>query len=215
MLSGLWQPLERARRAIRGGWRQQLAASEDDVVETSISRLAGRQLLKWADGEQAATAVQQVCADAISDGMCHPMVARIAGLGAGNHAHGDLTSLLSDLTEVPGLIQAAPGAGSVASHLVLPSRIISSLQRFYPDQFKLRLGAEPSKLRSFWRGFRNSPGNRSVFETHHYLRGKTLAELSHVVPLCIHEDAGPMTKSKSANVVSWSSLVAEGTTNVR
>eukprot|EP00959_Pyramimonas_sp_CCMP1952_P100431 2100802-Pyramimonas_sp.AAC.1 len=38
----------------------------------------------------------------------------------------------------------------------------------------------------------------------------TLDELSHVIPLSVHEDSGPITKRLSAGHVSFASVLADG-----
>ena len=88
--------------------------------------------------------------------------------------------------------------------------MIGALFHHYPAEFTKRLGAEPGPLRAFWRKFKAQPANRDLFDTHPFLRGMTSEESGYVVPLVIHEDAGPITKKQSASCVSWSSMLAKG-----
>ena len=97
MLSALWaMPKKRPRR---GGWRQQMEAEEldEDPGDRGLSRLAAGHLLDWADGASSASKVQYHMANALADGLDHPMVRRLAGIGEGRNASTGLFKLLGDL----------------------------------------------------------------------------------------------------------------------
>ena len=66
------------------------------------------------------------------------------------------------------------------------------------------------KLRSFWTEFYNRPDTRAWAEQHPSLAGRSVADLVCTIPCSLHCDAGPITKRKSATVVSWASLLADG-----
>ena len=99
MLSGLWAPLEDQAPRRRGGWRQRAAADalQGDGAPAAISQLAWRQLLRWADGEVSASRLQEAMADAVADGLDHPMVVRMSRVGSGQHANAGFMDVLPDL----------------------------------------------------------------------------------------------------------------------
>ena len=100
MLSPLWAPVRLGHKRRRGGWRQQIECSSSDEGggEGSISLLAAKQLRRWADGKVSAADVHEVCADAVSDGMQHVMVKRLADLRGGKHSHEDIMQLFQTKT---------------------------------------------------------------------------------------------------------------------
>ena len=94
--------------------------------------------------------------------------------------------------------------------MLLPSSLIMSLHRYYPEEFRKCFGADPNKVRSFWSCMLSSPTCRDQLRLHSVLGGLSLDELSYMIPLSLHEDAGPITKRLSANHISFSSLLSEG-----
>ena len=83
MLHRLWAPLGVPWRRRRRGWRQQLQTIETELEAepASVSRLASGLLLEWADGSMSAARLQQHCSHAQEDGLTHPLVQRLAGVG--------------------------------------------------------------------------------------------------------------------------------------
>ena len=71
--------------------------------------------------------------------------------------------------------------------------------------------AEEIVCKNFWRGLFSSVDGMKFKELHPHLRGKTLAQLAHSIPMRLHEDSGPFTKTKSVDVVSTSSVLGRGT----
>ena len=89
----------------------------------------------------------------------------------------------------------------------MPSSLGRLLHDHYPRDFKVLLGADPQKLREFWSSFLGRP--RSA-QRHPALRDKVACDLICTVPCVVHSDAGPCTKAKSTNCVSWSALLGSG-----
>eukprot|EP00959_Pyramimonas_sp_CCMP1952_P003377 70312-Pyramimonas_sp.AAC.1 len=101
MLSRLWEPIEDTTRRRRGGWRQQMAIDHTESVEpSSMSHLCWRQMLLWSSGDISASRLQETMADAMRDGLNHPMVVRVAQVGEGGHAHVGLMTLLENRTQI-------------------------------------------------------------------------------------------------------------------
>jgi hypothetical protein len=74
----------------------------------------------------------------------------------------------------------------------------------------MQFGAERTKLRSFWHNFLSRPTNRDTKEKHPIVGGMDLDTLDTVIPITVHADAGPFTKTSACYCVSFSSLVGAG-----
>lgn len=209
MLSPLWSPLQGPRPRRRGGWRQQAEAEmrEEGEAPGLMSRLMGRLLLNWCEGTRNGVQVQQHAADAQSDGLDHPMVRRFAQLGTGQHSHEGIMQLL-DSCGLQGQIQSFPA--ETFTDMLLPSTWIHLLHKYHRYQFGMRIGAERTKLRRFWRDFLAEPANAEVARGHPAVRGLTLGELAVVVPLVVHTDAAPFTKTQSVSCISFGGLLSLG-----
>ena len=210
MLSALWAPLRSFKRRRGGGWRQRMGDESEDEPQHSISRLGGNTLLRWGEGQISAATTVATCQDAIADGLKHPMVTRVGQLQGSQHAHSELMHMLRTNTQIIDMIRPIHDPASIAKYYLPPSRLIAALHRHHKEQFHERLGAKPDELRTFWQGFQRQPHNRAFVERHPFLAGMGLDDLSYVVPLAVHEDAGPVSKSQSATIISWSSIVGKG-----
>ena len=93
---------------------------------------------------------------------------------------------------------------------MLPSSLPRLINRAYPSAFEQRLGAHRSRLKEFWSGFYSKPENQAIAKVHPALIGKRAADLNDIVPCVLHQDTGPFSKLKSADCVSFSSLVGAG-----
>ena len=213
----LCQPLYvQAPRPLRGGWRQrrhqeqhqhQLHQQQQHVVPPS--RLAMGHLLEWADGNQSGVQVQQHMADAVFDGVTDALVDRLSKMGGGSrqHCHEHLMSLLGEL---PLMNVVTPLASRAWTHIILPSSWLKVLLQFSAREFRLRCGAEVSKVEEFWEHFYKRPERVEYAQQHHFLRDKTPRDLATTIPLAMHEDCGPCSKKLSARCLSFSSILGEG-----
>lgn len=208
MLSKLWSPLPEPS-VRRGGWRQRAAIDEAKraACQSRMSRLAAGQLLRWSDGDLSAAKLLAIMKDADEDGLQHVMVSRLSGLPSGQHAQHSLLELLRSHTAVFDDIHKVVGVSS--DHILKPSAMISRLYQHYPAKFVRVFGAQAGRVRSFWQQMFQSRNRKWLLE-HHWLGALTLDELSHIVPLVLHEDAAPVTKLLSSNMISCSSLLAHG-----
>ena len=89
-----------------------------------------------------------------------------------------------------------------------PSYLLRMLHEKFPARFGEILGlGDEAKLSDFWgRMLPNSIELRS----HPCFRGTGPANWTRIVPLTLHEDAGPYSKKKSTNVVSFNGLFGTG-----
>ena len=154
----------------------------------------------------SAARLQYLAQCGVDDGFAHPMLARLSHLQRDQNAQLSLIDLLGT-TGVPRLITAYPG--EFVSHAVLPSSWLGLLHR-YPHEFRARLGADKAKLRGFWQGFLSRPANADLRNNHPVVGGMGLDELETAIPLTMHADAGPYSKTSACYVVSFASLVGVG-----
>ena len=198
MLNALWRPVAGARKR-QGGWRQR-AEADDEEPDHKMSRLAAGHLKEWCDGVSSAALVKRHLANATADGLVHPMVQRLCQGAMVNEQHAHTTLMKEvDKTRIPSLITTL--AGDV-THVVLPSSLTNAMFTFYPWEFKVRFGAEVPLVRKFWRSFLLRPQCQAWARHHPFLSGKSVGDLKHTIPLAVHEDAGPCSKTLSANCVS-------------
>ena len=211
MLAPLWAHLPVRTPLRRGGWRQRLANEGVEphggyLEPPQISRLFGSHLLSWCEGLISASRLQSLAAAGVADGFQHPMLSRLNGLREGQHAQISLLRLLGTCG-VPQKISHFPG--EFVTHDILPSTWLGILHQF-PPEFKMRLGAERGKIRSFWAQFLSRPANQDVKNNHPIVGGKDLNFLETVIPFTIHADAGPFSKTTACYVVSCASLLGIG-----
>ena len=208
-LSRSWAPLPVREPRRRGGWRQRLAAEDVGVgvgVAPRISRLFGQHLLDYCDGFISAKKLQALASMGIADGFQHPMLSRLAELQGGQHAQASLMRLLASC-DIPQHISEFPD--EFVTHALLPSTWIGLIHG-YRHEFVHRLGADRQRLVSFWESFLSRPANEGLAANHPVVGGKRPEELATTVPLTVHADAGPFTKTTTCDCVSSSPLLGAG-----
>ena len=221
MIRALWAPLPVAAPAAdggrrRGGIRQQRAAEDEAAAHPAAavaaappptkSKLACGLLVDWADGDLSSVRLQMHLKNAHDDGLLHPMVSRFAALGSGRHANAAVMQLLGSLG-LDSMIASVPGQD--LSDIILPSSMIEMMFRDYPTMAKRALGADTTKLRQFWTTFLQQPASKAWADAHPHLAGKSVADLVSTIPCTVFLDAGPVTKRKSATVLSFTSMLSE------
>ena len=209
MLRPLYAPLPIAEPRRRGGWRQRIEREEQNQElpgPGALSHLFGLHLLDWCDGKMSASRLQQCAAAGLADNFVHPMIQRLAGVGAAQHANAGILGLLNTCG-IPAYIRHYPG--EEVTHALLPSQWVRIIMQ-YPHEFQRRFGADRAKLRSFWSDFLARPCNADIVRDHPAIRGKTLDQLETMVPLVAHTDGAPFSKTSSCNCLSFSALLGEG-----
>ena len=76
------------------------------------------------------------------------MVALLAAMGEGQHAHSALKRMLEEQGVLRCQTEIAPSEHVAA--MLLPSTWVHTLHRFYPRAFRSVLGADVEKLRHVW-----------------------------------------------------------------
>ena len=84
------------------------------------------------------------------------------------------------------------------------------LSRHFLEQTRTSLGCDTQACLRFWSGLKSSGLGRILFREHGLLRGSTPEQLARTIPLVIHEDAGPFSKSQSVSVLNYSSITGRG-----
>lgn len=79
-----------------------------------------------------------------------------------------------------------------------------------PRQCDSALGRTGASSRRLRMGFLSRPANRELKENRPAVRAATAAKLETLVPLTLHADAGPFTKTAACYCVSFSSLLSTG-----
>lgn len=142
----------------------------------------------------------------------------LAGLGTGSNAKRDLLKLLSghgfQATEFRLPLRFAgekkKTIGFFKQPFLLPHLFLSTVFSLYTDAFDALVGA-PGTLASFWESQAGNPNLRG----HPMLTRVNWQEKA--IPIILHGDAVPVTGvgkswSKSSLVISWTSLLAKGST---
>ena len=174
------------------------------------SHLGQTILLEWSEGCISSVGLVRICRAAKRDGNEIPMLLKLANLGSDSYSN-VLTRFKTHILEKGGILDMiTPLDGNQYSGCVLPSTIIKML-RSNPQRMRLRLGLDKANLRQFWTQLFSSEQGMEFKRLHPFLRNRTIADLEHCAPCRMHEDAAPCSKSKSINILSWSSMEGVGT----
>ena len=179
------------------------------VPRTVKSYLAEAALLDWSDTNISAVGVVRTCRAGRRDGIDIPMNSKLADLGTENlrNCNRDLDDLL---TASGAYSHVAETKGNCFTHCLPPTEIVKLLAKT-PSKFKEHLAPNAEACRHFWRSMFSSEQGMEYARIHPHLRGKTVNDLEHSIAVRIHEDAGPFSKVKSVNTLSWSSMLGRGT----
>ena len=208
MWGTLCAPLQAIRA--RGGWRQRLGL-EGDVPTPAPSRLALGHLQAWGDGDCSSAQLVWHLRHALEDGMQHPMVQRLARCGGDNPTNSRAAIGLVSLVETCGFGDVMTDVhGDVVQKVVLPSSLLALLHTRFSHKFDMLLGTEPGRLERFWGTLRAHSDFAAHVRDNPVLRSLGPEDWKTLVPLTIHEDAGPFTHRQSTNIISWSSLFGAG-----
>ena len=83
----------------------------------------------------------------------------------------------------------------VCNFTVPPHLLFAELYAKYPNKFRIHLGADSDKLHEWWDNFRRTQEGQIFFAVRPDLRD---ADFRHLLPLSLHFDAGPISKTTSA-----------------
>ena len=186
-----------------------LITSKCTVPRRARSFLAEQTLLDYADGLKSSVGVARTCAAGRRDGLSLVMLDKLADIGNTDMAH--CSERLHTLLQNSGCYShVTQTGGEDYSHCILPSEVIKLIAR-KPDKFKMHIAPSREACKDFWRGFMSSPEGLEYASSHPVLAGKSLDELADFIPIRIHEDAGPFTKTGAGvNIINWSSLLGRG-----
>lgn len=152
--------------------------------------------------------VQRYAYNAVRSGFTNELLRRLAGFGSsGRHGQNIHRQSLDMFARGEHDKLVRPIGGSCVTHIVYPHELMNYIHRNFPHAFEHHLGANPTKVKDFWRQFLSTPYGVELHQSHPAIRGKTPDELSHCLPLLLHADAAPYAKKKSAVFVQWGSLL--------
>ena len=189
------------------------AAADRSRSPRRPSKLARNQVLSWAVGRISAAHLHSCMRDEVEDqgARALPLVQKIAALGGhqgSTRLPQRLVNMLRPKLPILDCIVSVPG-GAV-TQMISPQDVVAHVCRDSPHAFKMHLGADPAKVKRFWERLYMSDEGRRMFEEHGHLRGKTPLDLHHCLPLTLHEDAGPFTKTRGVNIISFAGLLGMG-----
>lgn len=168
-------------------------------------------LLEYCDGVLSATRLCKHVRNSVAGGSTDKLDVRISkGVTefSKNNANRCVNALLA---EVKLLDTISPVEESTTwSHVIIPSDLFRMYSKVYPDKFVRGFGADEHTLKSFWDEFFNSPVRRAWAHESTHMRHKHASDMYRHIPMAVHEDAGPVTKRKSANCISTSPLLGKG-----
>ena len=201
------------------GWRQRAARSAQGPEASSRSRspLRGqlppillRWLQEWAWGGKSAASVAED-AYALIQGRRPQDVHRHVGRLARARGHGQNAQLvLMDALPMSGIFDPIQVPESSVQWVLPPEAVLDWVQDHHPRRFKMHFGATDNGIQDFWDGLMSTPSGRLLWEQHPWLRGRTPEDLDHHLPVCLFDDAGPVSNSQSSYVRQWYSILGKG-----
>ena len=205
----------------RAGWKQKLLAWEARVPDSQLVKL----LTSWRSwGILSAHAAQQISAAAEHDGLNHPQVKLLAGIGSrGEHEQNcdrDMDRLVADsvlekecLQPLKIAVKTGPNTWVDEDQQILePHRLFSTLYHKFPKEFNERMvGGPRTRIPEFWEAMADNPAYIS-----HPMRG-IANHLEKAIPISLHGDGIPVTGigriwGKSAEIYSMGSVIGRGST---
>ena len=95
--------------------------------------------------------------------------------------------------------------GSHAAKFAIPPHLLfARLYEKFSDKFRRHLGADLTRLRAWWEQYKETPEGKEFFNVvRPELQGLSLDDLQWWIPLSIHLDAGPISKTQSAEIATW------------
>jgi hypothetical protein len=88
-----------------------------------------------------------------------------------------------------------------------PHKLFHFLHENAKSGFSRYLSSDPARLAAFWQRFVETPHGRSCRSAIEALHAD---DLSHTIPVVLHGDGGPFSKTRSAMFVQWGALLSSG-----
>ena len=172
------------------------------------SHTAQSLLMDWSDANISCVSMVRTARSCRRDGLSIPMLDKLADCGTDDYlnCYKGFKTLLQR-GGVLGMI--TPLLGPLYRTCLLPSTVFKLLASS-PRQFRMRLGADIPAVTAFWNGLFSSAEGMRFKSLHPHLRNMPMSVLRTRIPVRVHEDAGPFTKVKGVNLISWSSLLGHG-----
>lgn len=94
--------------------------------------------------------------------------------------------------------------------IIPPHRMFRYIHQTFANEFRIRMGAQPGHILTWWRKLFQTPLGHQLRTYHQQLIGKRPEDLQYTIPLVVHNDAAPYTKRKSASFTVWGSVLGIG-----
>jgi hypothetical protein len=160
-------------------------------------------LLEWGWGHLSAPDLQKIAARGVCDGLAQPLLTQLAALGQSGacprNIQRQLFNRFCSSVHPDRLVKDIDVEGSAITSMILPHELFNEIRLSAPQQFVHRLGADEMKCREFWECLKRSEPGREFFSRHEHLRANA-DRLHRTIPLVVHMDAGPYSKSHDSVV---------------
>ena len=143
----------------------------------------------------------------------HPLLHRLYKCGNSDkdqNCHKRLMKLFLNECGFEQYITPIDGANSSVTAVLKPTHIFGMLHGGDRGTFYRVMGASKPLLKKFWEDFFSTPDGAEYKLLHPILKDRTIESLASTVPCSLHEDAGPFTKDKSANSLTWKPMFGRG-----
>ena len=97
---------------------------------------------------------------------------------------------------------------SVVTTMIFPHEFLHFFFAHFESEFERRWGANPALCERFWRELGGSYEGADLLRRHPHLKNRR--DKSHLIPVVLHNDAGPFAKKQSAYTLSFRSVTGIG-----
>lgn len=201
---------QRAQGSHAGGGSPARSRTPAPLSSTPLPPLLRRWLFEYAWGDKSAVSVS-ADAGAYVEGTerrrVDPRILRLAQ----TRSHGQRSrQVIDSILPMDGVLQTLRVPDSAVEHVLLPRTSFDWLQDNHPRRFEVHFGAKEGGVSDWWASLASSTQGQELWQMHPWLRGRTPEDLQYHVPVCVFDDAGPVSNSQSAYVRQWFSILGQG-----
>ena len=169
-----------------------------------------RWLMEWAWGSKSASSVsadaRAYCEDQGRRNVDHNI--QLLDRARGNGSRAQL--ILENVLPMGGVLEPDRLESSAVEWVLQPHVVLEWLQQHCAAKFRVHFGAEEEGVLSFWTKLRLTTSGQNFWQLHPWLRDRTPEDLRFHLPVCVFDDAGPISNSQSSYVRQWYSILGTG-----